>query len=62
MAFWSSKGDHEPPSYFMRARNSGGTDYYKEDANQRTQSLHDDVGLFVMSYEMDLLLIRLMVL
>ncbi|MDG1173886.1 MAG: hypothetical protein P8M67_06285, partial [Opitutales bacterium] len=48
--FGVRRGDHEPPLYFMRARNSGGTDYYKEDANLRTQSLHDDVGLFVMSY------------
>ena len=48
--FGVRRGDHEPPYIFMRARNSGGTDYYKEDANQRTQSLHDDVQFVVMSY------------
>ena len=44
------RGDYSPPLYFSRARNNSNTDYNRENANSRTTSIHDNPGLFTMSW------------
>ena len=50
-SFSIRRGDYTAPLYFARARNNSNTDYFRESRNAATTSLHDNPGLFVMSWD-----------